>query len=131
MEVIFFLEIVIMVTLCFGMAWFYIRKNAVNRLIDRIAETKCARYYDNSIEDIVMDALARKATQKLDRLVSRKEQDVINKKATERVEVIVDEWCEKFTSDNYELLLKERLKINVKDRLKRGAESSFDGSQNY
>jgi hypothetical protein len=79
-----------------------------------------------NIEALVVEHMGKVAKNRLDELVDYAQREVINNKADKRVEEIVDEWCAEYTTENYDMLLREKLRLGVKERLEGGLNPDGD-----
>lgn len=81
------------------------------------------------IQDILCRQISVEAKEKFDQHYSEIKRQIIYKKAHQRVDEVAEEWCKNFTLQNYDELVKEKLKDDVKIRLNRSFHEQGDISE--
>jgi len=125
-KVMFFFNVIAMVAFFYllGPRLYYNRQ--LSEIVMRLTDESWARISNYELEQVVMDNLGEVAKRRLDDLVDEAQREVINNKADKRVEEIVDEWCAEYTTENYDMLLREKLRLGVKERLEGGLNPDGD-----
>jgi uncharacterized membrane protein YheB (UPF0754 family) len=125
-KVMFFFNVIAMVAFFFLLSSRVHYNGQLKKIVMRLTDESWDRIHDYELQQIVMDNLGEVAKRRLDDLVDKAQREVINNKADKRVEEIVDEWCAEYTTENYDMLLREKLRLGVKERLEGGLNPEGD-----
>lgn len=116
----------ILIAICSYFVFNHFRQSKVlKEIINRTLEYQTWAPDGYDAKRLVLERFEEKLKFHLEDKLNEKEREIITREAEQRIQKVADEWCAEFTKENYELLLKEKLKSDVKRRLKDSANETL------